>query len=36
MIAKMDPDKRAKGPSHLGPILIAYNATWLLITGYSP
>ena len=32
----MDPNKRAKWPSHLGPILIAYNATWLLITGYSP
>ena len=36
MIAKMDPDKRAKWPSHLGPILIAYNATRSLITGYSP
>ena len=36
MIAKMDPKKRAKWPSHLGPILIAYNATWSLITGYSP
>ena len=36
MIAKMDPEKRAKWPSHLGPILIAYNATWSLITGYSP
>ena len=36
MIAKMDPNKRAKWPSHLGPILIAYNATRLLITGYSP
>ena len=36
MIAKMDPEKRAKWPSHLGPILIAYNATRLLITGYSP
>ena len=35
-IAKMDPDKRAKWPSHLGPILIAYNATRSLITGYSP
>ena len=35
MIAKMDPDKRAKWPSHLGPILIAYNATRSLITGYS-
>ena len=36
MIAKMDPEKRAKWTSHLGPILIAYNATQLLITGYSP
>ena len=36
MIAKMDPKKRAKWPSHLGPILIAYNATQSLITGYSP
>ena len=36
MIAKMDPNKRAKWPSHLGPILIAYNATRSLITGYSP
>ena len=32
----MDPEKRAKWPSHLGPILIACNATRLLITGYSP
>ena len=32
----MDPDKRAKWPSHLRPILIAYNATRSLITGYSP
>ena len=32
----MDPEKRAKWPSHLGPILIAYNATQSLITGYSP
>ena len=36
MIAKIDPDKRAKWPSHLGPILIAYNVTRPLITGYSP
>ena len=36
MIGKMDPDKRVKWPSHLGPILIAYNATQSLITGYSP
>ena len=36
MIAKMDPEKRAKWPLHLGPILITYNATRSLITGYSP
>ena len=36
MIAKMDPEKRAKWPSYLGPILITYNATRSLITGYSP
>ena len=36
MIAKMDPDKRAKWPSYLGPILIAYNTTMSLITGYLP
>ena len=36
MIAKMDPEKRAKWPSHLGPILIAYNVTRSLITGYLP
>ena len=36
MIGKMDPNKRAKWPSHLGPILMAYNARWSLITGYSP
>ena len=36
MIAKIDPEKRAKWPSHLGPILITYNATRSLITGYSP
>ena len=30
----MEPEKRAKWPSHLGPILIAYNATQSLITGY--
>ena len=36
MIAKMEPEKRAKWPPHLGPILIAYNATQSLVTGYSP
>ena len=32
----MEPEKRAKWPLHLGPILIAYNATRSLVTGYSP
>ena len=32
----MEPEKRAKWPLHLGPILITYNATWSLVTGYSP
>ena len=32
----MEPEKRAKWPSHLGPILLAYNATRSLVTGYSP
>ena len=36
MIAKMEPEKRAKWPLHLGPILIAYNATRSLVTGYLP
>ena len=36
MIAKMDTEKRAKWPSHLGPILFAYNVTRSLIMGYSP
>ena len=36
MIAKMDPKTRAKWPSHVGPILITYNVTRSLITGYSP
>ena len=36
MIAKMDPEKRAKWPSQSGLILIAYNATRSLITVYSP
>ena len=35
MIAKMNPEKRAKWPSYLGPILITYNVTRSLITGYS-
>ena len=35
MIAKMDPNKGARWPSHLGSILISYNATRPLIIGYS-
>ena len=34
--SQMEPEKRAKWSSHLGPVLITYNATRSLITGYSP
>ena len=36
MIGKMDPEKRCKWPSHLGSVIIAYNATRSLVTGFSP
>ena len=36
MIGKMDPEKRSKWPSHLGSVIIAYNATRSLVTGFSP
>ena len=36
MIGKLDPEKRCKWKSHLGSVLIAYNTTRSLITGYSP
>ena len=36
MIGKLDPEKCQKWPAHLGSVLIAYNATWSLVTGYSP
>ena len=36
MIGKLDPEKRQKWPAHLGSMLIAYNATRSLVTGYSP
>ena len=36
MIGKLDPEKRKKWPTHIGSIIIAYNSTWLLVTGYSP
>ena len=36
MIGKLDPEKRQKWPAHLGSVLITYNATQSLVTGYSP
>ena len=36
MIGKLDPEKSQKWPVHLGSVLIAYNATQSLVTGYSP
>ena len=36
MIGKLDPEKCQKWLAHLGSVLIAYNATLSLVTGYSP
>ena len=36
MIGKLDPELRQKWPAHLGSVLIAYNATQSLVTGFSP
>ena len=36
MIGKLDPEKRKKWPAHIGLIIIAYNLTRSLVTGYSP
>ena len=36
MIGKLDPEKCQKWPAHLGSVLIAYNTTRSLVTGYSP
>ena len=36
MIGKLDPEKRKKWPTHIGWIIIAYNSTRSLVTGYSP
>ena len=36
MIGKLDPDKRANWPAHLGSTVHAYNATRSMITGFSP
>ena len=36
MIGKLDLEKRRKWPAHIGSIIIAYNSTRSLGTGYSP
>ena len=36
MIGKLDPENRQKWPAHIGSIIIAYNSTTSLMTGYSP
>ena len=35
MIGKLEPEKRRKWPAHIGSIIIAYNSTRSLVTGYS-
>ena len=35
MIGKLDPEKRRKWLAHIGLIIIAYNSTRSLVTGYS-
>ena len=36
MIGQLDLEKRRKWPAHIGSIIIAYNSTRSLVTGYSP
>ena len=36
MIGKLDPEKRKKCLAYIGSIIIAYNSTRSLVTGYSP
>ena len=36
MVCKLDTDRTANWPSHLGAITHAYNSTGSLVTGYSP
>ena len=36
MIGKLEPEKRRKWSAHIGLIIIAYNSTRSLVTGYSP
>ena len=35
LIGKLEPEKRRKWPAHIGSIIIAYNFTRSLVTGYS-
>ena len=35
MIGKLDLEKRQKWPAHIGSIIITYNSTRSLVTGYS-
>ena len=35
MIGKLDPEKKKKWLAHIGSIIIAYNSTRSLVTGYS-
>ena len=36
MIGKLDPEKHWKWLEHIRSMIIAYNATWSQVTGYSP
>ena len=36
MIGQLDLEKRKKWPTHIGSIIIAYNLTRSMVTGYSP
>ena len=36
MIGKLNPEGHQKWPAHLGSVLIAYNTTQSLVTGFSP
>ena len=35
MIGKLDQEKKKKWPAHIGSIIIAFNSTRSLVTGYS-
>ena len=36
LIGKLDEDKKACWSKHLPELLMAYNSTHLVVTGYSP